>query len=140
MISMLFFKFIGIRRWRANPLPEPQGMMPKAVSEWTMERATSLMVPSPPTATTISTWLFLASVAISEACPALSVILISYSKSSLFNVDSIRLGMAALLLVPEIGFIMNTIFFFIQCNNFVIWSCKISKNPQKTGFYHIKKR
>ena len=67
------------------------------------ERATSFTVPSPPTATTMSVWLSLASAASSEACPGLSVIFISYSNCSLSKVESIKLGTAALLLVPEIG-------------------------------------
>ena len=52
------------------------------------------------------------------ACPALSVNFISYSKSSLSKVESINLGMPALLTVPEIGFIMKTIFFFILSQEF----------------------
>ncbi len=41
------FGSIGICRWRASPLPELQGMMPKAVFVCTSERAISLMEPSP---------------------------------------------------------------------------------------------
>ena len=46
------FILIGIFKWRASPLPEPQGMMPKAVSESRSADAISLTVPSPPTART----------------------------------------------------------------------------------------
>ena len=70
---MSFLKSIGSIRWRASPLPLPQGMMPNAVSEFVMPRATSFTVPSPPTATTTSTPSSFHSFAISSAWPACSV-------------------------------------------------------------------
>jgi hypothetical protein len=64
---------MGICRWRANPLPEPHGMMPNAVLVCTNERAISLIVPSPPMATTAKTSSLAFRAAISTACPAHSV-------------------------------------------------------------------
>ena len=65
--SNAFFGSMGICRCRASPLPEPQGMIPKAVSVCTNERAISLIVPSPPIATTISAFSSAAFAAISTA-------------------------------------------------------------------------
>ena len=45
---------IGMPRWRASPLPEPHGMMPRAVCEPHNASAVSLTVPSPPAANTAS--------------------------------------------------------------------------------------
>ncbi len=45
---------IGIPNPLAKPLPEPFGIMPNTVSEFTNPEAVSFTVPSPPMATTIS--------------------------------------------------------------------------------------
>ena len=42
-------------RWRASPLPDPQGMIPKAVEVLSSAPAVSLIVPSPPAAITVVT-------------------------------------------------------------------------------------
>ncbi len=44
----------GIPAWRAKPLPEPQGMIPRTVSVSRKAAAVSLTVPSPPAANTAS--------------------------------------------------------------------------------------
>ena len=67
MILMALTEFIGICRWRASPFPEPQGIIPSADGVPTMERATSLIVPSPPTATIASMPISAAAFAISAA-------------------------------------------------------------------------
>ena len=121
---------IEIWRCRANPFPEPQGIIPNAVLVCTNERAISLIVPSPPTATTISVFLSAASAAISIACPALSVYTISQVYISLSIFSSSRLRTSSLLCVPEIGLTMNIIFFLFSLMQvgsiiYMLWSAKV---------------
>ena len=46
----------GICKCRASPFPDPQGIIPNAVSVCISARPISFIVPSPPKATTISTF------------------------------------------------------------------------------------
>ena len=54
MILMALRGSVGMQRWRASPLPEPEGMMARAVCVCITPHATSLTVPSPPMAHTMS--------------------------------------------------------------------------------------
>lgn len=111
MMSMAPSGVCGNIRCLARPLPEPAGMMPSAVGDSLKARATSLTVPSPPTATTISTPSSTKDFVSSAACPEYSVktVLTSYFLASMC--ESIRAGMPSLLAVPDMGLIMNDIFF-----------------------------
>ena len=101
----------GSMRCLASPLPEPAGMMPRAVGDSLRARATSLTVPSPPTATTTSTPCSTKDFVSSAACPEYSVktVCTSYFVASIRA--SIRAGMPSLLAVPDMGLMMNDIFF-----------------------------
>ena len=109
MIFKAFFTSMGICKWRANPFPEPRGMMPSALLLCTSERATSFTVPSPPTATTISTPSSAAFFANSAAWPAYSVRTISYVKSVASIPFSICLRTEVFFFTPEIGFTIKRI-------------------------------
>ena len=57
----------GICKCRASPFPDPQGIIPNAVSVCISARPISFIVPSPPIATTISTFSLAAAAAIFSA-------------------------------------------------------------------------
>ena len=69
-ISAARLMFIGKPNALAKPFPEPIGMIDKAVWVCSRPRATSLTVPSPPTAMTRAKPALAASSASSDACPA----------------------------------------------------------------------
>ena len=112
--SNALFGSIGICRCLASPLPDPQGIIPSAVSVCTNERAISLIVPSPPIATTISVFSSAALAAISTAWPALSVFTTSQEYLALSIFSSSKLRINSLLCVPEIGLTTNFIFFILS--------------------------
>lgn len=66
----------GICKCRASPFPDPQGIIPNAVSVCISARPISFIVPSPPIATTISTFSLAAAAAIFSAWPAYCVLTI----------------------------------------------------------------
>ena len=110
---MAFFVSIGSIRCLARPFPEPHGIIPMAVSDCMRALPTSFMVPSPPMATTMSACSSFAFSAIFVACPAYCVHWIVYENLSLSRYFSTSLGIPAFFTVPEIGFMMNTIFFLV---------------------------
>ena len=69
-ISAARLIFIGKPNALAKPLPEPIGIIDSAVCVCSSPRATSLTVPSPPTAMIRTKPALAASSASSEACPA----------------------------------------------------------------------
>ena len=56
---MASVRVTGIPKCLASPFPEPRGKIPIGVSEFKSPRATSITVPSPPTATTYQIPFFL---------------------------------------------------------------------------------
>ena len=114
IISNAFLGSMGMCRCLASPFPEPQGIIPSAVFVCTRERPISLIVPSPPIATTMSTFSRAACAAISIAWPALSVFTTFqiYFSLSIFSFN--RLRISSFPCVPEIGLTMNVIFFIFS--------------------------
>jgi len=95
-------------RCMASPFPEPAGIMPKITSLPTRAEATSLIEPSPPTATTNSYPSWMALVANSAAWPSCSVCQMPYSNFLWFKCLSILSRMCFCKFVPAFGFTMNT--------------------------------
>ena len=98
---------IGICRSRASPLPEPHGMMASAVCEPMSARPTSLTVPSPPTAmmrSALPAYCF----AISSACPAWRVVMVSCVIPASSRRAPIIAASLSLPCVPACGLIMTT--------------------------------
>jgi hypothetical protein len=113
---MAFFIFIGIPRSLASPLPDPTGIIASVVSLLISVFPTSFTDPSPPTATIIS-YLLILLVVISIACFALSVYLISASYMLLSKCEAINFSAIFCLPTPEIGLIINNMFFFLLMTN-----------------------
>ena len=97
---------------RAKPFPEPVGIMARVVLELINDFPISFTDPSPPTATIISNLIVLFLV-ISIACLALSVYFISTLNWSLSKCRSISFSTTFCFPTPEIGLIINNMFFFV---------------------------
>ena len=112
MISSAWFIFLGILKWRAKPFPEPKGIIPNRIEVLTRIWPTSLIVPSPPQATTILALLSRAFLANCNAWPLYSEIKIFTSYLSDVNLIFIKLFN---FLIPFEckGFIIKNILFFL---------------------------
>lgn len=107
IISSAALTSTGMFRWRASPLPEPQGMIPKATPVPHRALAVSLTVPSPPAASTISKPLSTASRANVVASSAEAVRLVVTAIPSRPSRSATRSSSPSLREVPETGFIMS---------------------------------
>jgi hypothetical protein len=96
----------------ANPLPEPAGIIARVVFELINDLPISFTDPSPPTATIISNSFVLFSV-ISIACFALWVYFTSTLNCSLSKCRSISFSTSFCFPTPEIGLIINSMFFLV---------------------------
>ena len=100
---------VGIDKSLAKPLPDPVGIIAKLVSVLIRLFPISFTEPSPPTAV-IMAYLCRLFDAISIACFALSVYLMSTSNLVLSRCNSIKLSTFFCFPIPEIGFIINNMF------------------------------
>ena len=110
IMSMASVVRSGMSSSRASPLPEPHGIIPRAVELLMSAEPISLTVPSPPTAMTASIaslWL----AAISVAWPAWVVCTMSNSISVLFVNSLISFSIVFFFPTPECGFITYRICF-----------------------------
>ena len=106
--------------WRARPLPEPVGTMPRATGVLQSARAVSFTVPSPPHASTPKTPFSTPLRARRVASPAHVVYSVQTSKPAAQRRRSICSATPFLDVVPETGFIIRSSLFpitFIRCKD-----------------------
>jgi len=103
---------MGIYKFRANPFPDPVGIIARVVFVLINDLPISFTDPSPPTATIISN-LFALFLVISMACFARSVYFITTLNRSLSRYRAISFSTFFCFPTPEIGLIINSMFFFV---------------------------